>query len=141
MEKVNPNKYIRKAIHTAINNMVVNGVSIPCYDMRVKATENPNFYVLMTTQTKTVDKANKCEYRWDCDILLDVVTRYQTTGNTGSRALADDIEDKVRELTKNLVVENFKVINQTFDQETQLDNINTTEIIFRNIAKLSLTLN
>lgn len=141
MNKINPNKYIRKAIYTAINNMVVNGISIPCYDTRVKPTENPNFYVLMSTQTKSVDKANKCEYRWDCDIVLDIVTRYATAGNAGSRMLADDIEDKVRELTNNLVVPNFNNLNQTFVQETQLDNINTTEIVYRNIVRLLITLN
>lgn len=141
MEKSNPNKHIRKAIYSAINGMIVNGIAIPCYDTRVKPTENPNFYVLMTTQTKTVDKANKCEYRWNCDILLDVVTRYQTTGNAGSRMLADDIEDKLMDLTNNLVVIGFTNITQTFAQETQLDNINTTEIVYRNLARITLTLN
>ena len=139
MQKSNPNKWIRKAIYTAINNMVVNGLTIPCYDTRVKPNENPNYYVLMTSQSKRRLNTNKCEEFWEADILLDIVTIYPAQGNTGSRLLVDDIEDKVRQLTNVLQVDNFTVLFQNIDQ-TGLDNINDNTIVYRNLYRIILTL-
>ena len=130
MLKINPNKYIRKAVYTAIDNMVVNGLTIPCYDTRVKPNENPNYYVLMTSQSKRRLNTNKCEEFWEADILLDIVTIYSAIGATGSRLLVDDIEDKVRDLTNNLKVNNFTVLFQNVDQNG-LDNINDNKQLFR----------
>jgi hypothetical protein len=141
MEKINPSKYIRKSIFNAINNMVVNGLTIPCYDTRVKPSENPNFYVLMTTQSKRVLKQNKCEYFWEADILLDIVAIYNGAGNSGSRVLIDDIENEIRSLTQNLVIENFTTIKQTEDFPNNLDNINDNQIVYRNFIRYTLTLN
>jgi hypothetical protein len=139
MLKSNPNKWIRKAIHTAVNNMVVNGLTIPCYDTRVKAGENPNYYVLMTSQSKRRLNINKCEEFWEADILLDIVTIYPAFGATGSRVLVDDMEDKIRELTTVLNVENFTVLFQNVDQ-TGLDNINDNTMVYRNLYRITLTL-
>lgn len=139
MQKSNPNKWIRKAIFTAINNMSVNGLTIPCYDTRVKPSEKPNYYVLMTSQTKRVIKQNKCEYFWESSILLDIVTKYTATSNTGSRVLVDDIEDKVRELTNNLVIEGFENMFQNIEQNG-LDNINENNMVYRNLLRITLTI-
>ena len=141
MNKINPSKYIRKAIFTAINNMVVNGLTIPCYKTRVKPNESPNFYVLMTTQSKRVLKENKCGYFWEADILLDIVTIYNGSGAQGSGVLVDDIEDKIRELTNILEVENFTVINQVEDFPDNLDNITDNQAVYRNFIRYTLTLN
>ena len=141
MNKINPSKYIRKAIYTAINNMTVNGLTIPCYDTRVKPGETPSFYVLMTTQSKSVDKSNKCEYRWECDILLDIVAIYNAATNTGSRVLVDDMENEIRNLTQNIVVENFSTIRQTEDFPNNLDNINDNQMVYRNFIRITLLLN
>ena len=139
MLKINPNKYIRKAIYTSINNMVVSGLTIPCYDTRVRPNENPNYYVLMTSQSKRRINSNKCEEFWEADILLDIVTIYSSIGATGSRLLVDDIEDKVRELTTNLQVDNFTVLFQNVDQ-SGLDNINDNTMVYRNLYRITLTL-
>lgn len=139
MQKANPNKWIRKAIHTSINNMIVNGLTIPCYDTRVKPTENPNYYVLMTSQSKRRLNTNKCEEFWEADILLDIVTIYPAFGATGSRVLVDDIEDKIIELTTFLQVENFTVLFKNVDQ-TGLDNINDNTMVYRNLYRIILTL-
>jgi hypothetical protein len=141
MDKTNPSKFIRKSIFTAINGMVVNGLTIPCYDTRVKPSENPHFYVLMTTQSKRVLKQNKCEYFWEADILLDIVTIYNGSGNTGSRLLVDDIENQIRSLTQDLVIEGFTTIIQTEDFPNNLDNINDNQIVYRNFIRYTLTLN
>lgn len=139
MQKINPNKWIRKAISTALNGMIVNALAIPTYDTRVPIGQNPNYYVLMTSQNKDQSKQNKCEDFWTADILLDIVTKYQASGNTGSRVLVDDIEDEIRNRTKVLIVENFDVIFQNVDS-SGLDNINNTSIVFRNLYRISLTL-
>lgn len=76
---------------------------------------------------------------WKADVLLDIVTIYPATGNTGSRVLVDDIEDEIRNRTQNLVVENFTVLFQNIDQ-SGLDNINDNTIVFRNLLRISLTL-
>ena len=119
--------------------MTVNAISIPTYDTRVPTSQSPKAYVLMTSQNKDQSKQNKCEDFWTADILLDIVTIYPATGNTGSRVLVDDIEDEIRNRTQNLVVENFTVLFQNVDQ-SGLDNINDTSIVFRNLYRISLTL-
>lgn len=141
MNKINPSKYIRKAIYTAINNITVNGLQIPCYDTRVKVGDKPMYYVLMTTQSKRVIKATKCEYRWEADILLDIVTIYNAAGNTGSRLLVDDIENAVRAATTNLTIENFTVVTMEMEFPPNLDNINENQIVYRNFIRYTYQLN
>lgn len=139
MQKSNPNKFIRKAIVTALNGMTVNALAIPTYDTRVPPTQKPNYYVLMTSQNKSQSKQNKCEDFWECDILLDIVTIYSATGNTGSRVLVDDIEDEIRNRTQNLAIENFTVIFQNVDQ-SGLDNSTDNQMVYRNLYRISLTI-
>ena len=55
-----PDKYIRKAVYTALNNIVVSGNTIKCYDTRVTATTIPNHYILMSTQTAKPYDKTKC---------------------------------------------------------------------------------
>lgn len=141
MNKQNPSKYIRKAIYNAINNITVNGLQIPCYDTRVKVGDNPMYYVLMTTQSKDVIKATKCEYRWSATLLLDIVTIYNTSGNTGSRLLADDIENAIRNATQNLTIEGFTVVTMNMDFPPNLDNINEHHIVYRNFIRYTYELN
>jgi hypothetical protein len=93
----------------------------------------------MTSQSKRRLNINKCEEFWEADILLDIVTIYPAFGATGSRLLVDDIEDKVRELTNVLQVDNFTVLFQNIDQ-TGLDNINDNTMVYRNLYRIILTL-
>lgn len=144
MNKSLPDKWVRKAVYDAINNVVVDTKTIPCYDTRVTGRTQPKHYVLLTTQSNTVDKANKCESRWESSILIDIVTRYNGSGNTGSRLLADNILDEVRNLTKSLVLNvesGLTIINQTQsfpnDISTQLPNQN----IFRKLMRIELVIN
>lgn len=139
MQKSNPNKWIRKAISTALSGMTVNTISIPTYTTRVPVGQSPKAYVLIISQNKKQSEENKCEDFWKADVLLDIVTIYPATGNTGSRVLVDDIEDEIRNRTQNLVVENFTVLFQNIDQ-SGLDNINDNTIVFRNLLRISLTL-
>jgi hypothetical protein len=97
MTTKNPDKHIRKALFDMLNNIVVNTKAIKCYDMRVSQNENIDNYILLTSQSKERNKANKCEYRWDCSILIEIFCKATSNGNNGSRVLLNDIEEKVNE--------------------------------------------
>ena len=50
------NKWVRKAVYDAINNIVVDSNTIPCYDTRVTTNESSPYYNLLTTQTNIEEK-------------------------------------------------------------------------------------
>lgn len=150
MIKQLPDTWVRKAVHTAINNCSVldvlnsTNVTVPCYDSRVPTNGNNTHYILMSTQTNRVAKTNKCEDMYESSILLDIVTIYNGTGNTGSRVLADNILDKVRELTNNLVLDlssNLVVQRQTQDFPNDIVSITKNQNVFRKLMRLELTIN
>lgn len=141
MNKSLPDKWVRKAVWTAINNIVVDSQTIPCYDTRVTDNTIPQHYVLMTTQTNDVSKENKCEHFWESDILLDVITSYDSTGNPGSRLLADNILDEVRSLTDALVLDvssGLTIIFNTQSFPNDLNTITPNESIYRKFVRLQL---
>ena len=136
---VSPDKFIRKAISDNINNIVVSGKIIPCYDSR--ATNAPSNYVLLTAQTKEVDKGNKCSYSWETSLLIEIYTKVSSSGNTGSRVLLNDIEQAIYTLLlPKLTVQGFTNITQNITFENSLETITDTEIIFRSFLRLNITL-
>lgn len=139
MISTNPDKYIRKAIFDKINNIVVSGKTIPCYDSR--ATNALSNYVLLTAQTKEVLKEIKCDYEWETSTLIEIYTKVSSNGNTGSRVLLNDIEQAVYTLLNpKLTVSGFTNITQNITFENSLETITDTEIIFRSFLRLNLTL-
>ena len=138
MVKTLPDKYVREAIYNAINGIVVDSETILCYDSRVTGKGIDN-YTLLTTQTNTVDKRTKCGYDWQSSILIEVFTRYKLTGNPGSRVLADNILDKVRELTDSLtldVASGLDIVTQTQSFPPDLVTPTQNEIIFRKFMRI-----
>ena len=136
---ISPDKHIRKAIFDKINNIVVSGKIIPCYDSR--AVNAPSNYVLLTAQTKEVLKETKCEYEWETSTLIEIYTKVSSSGNTGSRVLLNDIEQAVYTLLNpKLTVAGFTNITQNITFENSLETITDTEIIFRSFLRLNLTL-
>ena len=131
---INPNKYIRKSIKETI------GSSYKVFDTRVPNSNTEKKYVIMSTQSKEIDKANKCNYRWDATILLDLVCIYNVKGNTGSRVEVDDMENEVFQLVENLTITGYTVVNQSFSFPNNLDNIGDTQIVYRNFIQISLNL-
>ena len=100
MNKSLPDKHVRKAIYTAFNNTVVDGETVKVYDsLQTNLASNEKAYILMTSQGNEVE-GNKCESFYNSDILLEVCTWYKGTGNPGSRLLADNILDKLRDTIK-----------------------------------------
>ena len=139
MVSINPDKHIRKAIFDKINNIVVSGKTIPCYDSR--ATNEPSNYVLLTAQTKEVEKSTKCDYRWTTSILIEIYTKVTSSGNTGSRLLLNDIEQSVYDLLNpKITVAGFENLTQNITFENSLETITESEIIFRSFLRLNLTL-
>lgn len=141
MITVNPDKHIRKAIHTLLNGIVVSGVTINCFDTRVTTKPSPSNYILFSGQTKDIDKATKCGYRWETSILIEIFTKVSSAGNSGSRVLLNDIEEKCYQLLlPTMTITNFNVLNQKFDFEAQFETITETELINRSFIRLNLTL-
>ena len=144
MIKKLPDQYIRKAIYNAINNIVVDGNTIKCYDYRVTGNSIPNYYTLMTTQTNQVVKANKCEYAWQSSVLIDIFTKYNGTGNTGSRLLADNILEEVKNQTNNLsldVASNLTIVWQTQSFPNDIVSLTKTENVFRKFLRIEFYIN
>ena len=139
MVSINPDKFIRKAIFDNINNIVVSGKTIPCYDSR--ATNAPSNYVLLTAQTKEVLKETKCNYEWETSTLIEIYTKVSSSGNTGSRVLLNDIESAIYTLLlPKLTVQGFTNITQNITFENSLETITESEIIFRSFLRLNITL-
>lgn len=139
MVSINPDKFIRKAISDNINNIVVSGKIIPCYDSR--ATNAPSNYVLLTAQTKEVLKETKCEYEWETSTLIEIYTKVSSSGNTGSRVLLNDIEQAIYTLLlPKLTVQGFTNITQNITFENSLETITDVEVIYRSFLRLNLTL-
>jgi hypothetical protein len=137
MITINPDKYIRKAIYDLLNNIVVSGKTIKCYDARVFGNQDVEQYIVLTNQTKSIDKTNKCEYRWQATVLIEIYTR-----DSSSRVFLNDIEQAVNDLLNpKITVENYDVITQDITYTTQLESFTDTENIFRSFMTLELTLN
>ena len=144
MIKTLPDKWVRKAVYTAINNIDVNGVKIPCFDTRVPNNDKRSFYVLMSTQSNDVNKTVKCEYSWNSQILLDVITAYDINGNTGSRKMADDILDAIKTATDSLVLDvasNLKIVTQTQSFPADFETETVNEIVYRKLMRIEFLIN
>jgi hypothetical protein len=137
MITINPDKYIRKAIYDLLNNIVVSGKTIKCFDSRVFGNQDVTDYIILANQTKNIDKATKCEYRWNGTIMIEIYTR-----SSSSRVLLNDIEQAVTDLlSPKITVENYEVIYQDISYLTQLESFTDTENIYRSFMTLELTLN
>ena len=137
MITINPDKYIRKAIYDLLNNIVVSGKTIKCFDSRVFGNQDVTDYIILANQTKNIDKDTKCEYRWNGTIMIEIYTR-----SSSSRVLLNDIEQAVTDLlSPKITVENYEVIYQDISYLTQLESFTDTENIYRSFMTLELTLN
>jgi len=141
MNKTLPDKWIRKAIYDAVDEILVDSEIIYVYDSRVSGVEQPDFYVLMSSQTNEVDKNNKCEWFWESEILLDIRATFFLTQDSGSRLLVDNIADAVRNLTQNLVLDGasgLEIIKTTMSFPNDLNEITDGEIMYRKFIRLNL---
>ena len=141
MNKTLPDKWLRKAIFDAVDEIVVDGEIIYVYDSRVSGVDQPDFYVLMSSQTNEVDKNNKCEWFWESEILLDIRATFFLTEDSGSRLLIDNITDAVRNLTRNLILDGasgLEIIKTSMSFPNDLNEITEGEIMYRKFIRLNL---
>ena len=144
MDKPLPDKHIRKAVFNAVNNIVVDTLTIPAFDSRVSGNTIPQHFILMTTQTNQVNQMTKCGDVYESSILIDIVTTYDGSGNTGSRLLADNILDAVRNATNSLALSassGLVIQKQTQDFPNDIVTITDNENIFRKLMRLEFTIN
>jgi hypothetical protein len=138
MVKTLPDKWIRKAVYDVVNNITVDGNTIFCYDTRLTGKPKDN-YILLSTQSNEVDKRTKCGYDWQSQILIEVYTRYKLTGNTGSRLLADNIMNEVRNLTDSLtldVASGLDIVTQIQSFPSDLESTTNNEIVYRKFIRI-----
>jgi len=137
-----PNKYIRKAVYDLVNNITVNSNNIKCYDTYVTGA-TPSYYILLTSPTNRVLETVKCGDRWDSSILIDVVTRYQKSGNPGSSLLADDIAAAIVTLLDPTLTlgGSLNVVHQKISDTYNISTVGDTENVFRTLIRLELVIN
>jgi len=141
MDKVFPDKWVRKALYDALNNIVVEGSPIQVFDVRVTGPSIPLDYIVMSTQTNTVDKDNKCEWFWNHTTLLDVATTFKLPGNPGSRLEVDEIMDSVRAIINTLtldVASGLSIITKTQSYPNDITTVTKNEIVSRKFLRLEL---
>lgn len=139
VDKNLPDKWIRKALYNVLNDIVVDGITIPCFDSRASVVGSPSFYILLSTQSNGLTQ-NKCETYYDgTSILIDCITVYDRPGNIGSRLLADNIMDAVRGLTQSIVLDvasGLTVLDLDQIFLPDLTNTTDTEIVYRKLMRL-----
>lgn len=134
---LNPDKYIRKYFFDTLNNIDVNGNAITIHDYRVPT--NKSAYILMQNQSSDGDNQTKCDTdKYTCRITLDVVTIYPN--GQGSRLLADDIKERVMNLTQSISIDNFHLQSVSISYPDDLHLITPTQNIFRKLINYELTL-
>lgn len=136
----NPNKWVRKAVYDAINNIDVGGVQIPCYDIRA-TNYNGRRYVLLSTQVNSTDRT-KCGFSWLSSIELQVVTRWNK--NAGSRVAGDDIAEAVLNALDPIaldVASGLQVLRQDIEMPGDLVSETESEIVSQIIIRYELSIN
>jgi len=133
----NPDKWIRKGF----GDMIVNNNISTVWDMNVTGGIYPKEYVLMSTQTKRGVQISKCGSQWDCTILIDIVTRYVGSGNTGSRNRINDIENLILYHAGSINFEGgFTIFDMEMENSTSMDSSDKTEQIFRQLMRFRIKL-
>ena len=141
MNKPIPDPFIRKAIFNAFNGSIVDNKTINVYDSRYTSVgPNKEAYVLMTTQSSDVSY-NKCSNFWESDILLEVCTIYKSVSNVGSRLLADNILEALRQsLQTNLDLSGSGLVvdNQLMSFPSDLTTPLQNGSLFRKFLRLEI---
>jgi len=139
-----PDKWVRKAIFDGLNDSQIDSEVIKVYDYRVPIKKAPKVYILMTSQTSTPDRGNKCVIPYTSIIRLEVVTQFASSGNTGSRLLADNTMQLVIDWFNGTdLIDNssgFILSKKNIDFGTDIQTTLSNYSIFRKVAILSFYL-
>lgn len=129
-----PSKYIRQYFVNAFANMVVSGKTVKVYDTHTP--NNDDVLIILSTQTGSNDRIDKCSITKNRTIEIQVITRYK--GATGSRLLLDDIVEEIQNRVQNIQVNNFTVQDWDVSFPQDLITTSSTETIFRKIINYNL---
>ena len=143
MNKILPDKWIRKAVFDLINNITVNSITVPCFDT-FQAVDKEKVYVILSTQTADTRDDNKTEKQWESSLLIDIIQKIPRAGSVGSRVLVDDIADNIRGLTQNLTLDSdsgLTIIKQTIDFPAIDPSITVNETVFRKLMRYEFLIN
>jgi hypothetical protein len=132
----NPDKWIRKAFA----DLIVDNNITTVWDMNVTTNGYPKEYIILSSQSKSENVLNKCGSIWDCTILIDIVTRYNGAGNTGSRLRVNDIEDELLLAVENISIEGFTKQNFYLESSDSQDSSDNTQNIYRQLLRYRMTL-
>lgn len=130
----NPDKFIRKYFVSALSNLVVSGKTIKVYDSHTP--NNEDNLIILSTQTGSNDREDKCGITYNKIIDIQVLTRF--SGNTGSRQLLDDIIEQIQSRCQNIQIDNFTVQDWSFSISNDFATSTNTETIFRKIINYNL---
>lgn len=140
----NPNKYIRKAIITALAPL-----QISIYDKVVPKSVNPvpTKYIILNSTTKVENNRTKVDKMYDVAMQADLVYT-QPQGYIDS-AVIDDLEqsflqaiapeDNVRQ-DLDLSADNLKVYNTFVDDNQDIDIETPTQTILRRVIRFRFTI-
>ena len=141
MIKTIPDQHIRKAIFYLFNRTIVDCNTINVYDTYYASKgDELEAYVIMSTQSNDV-QYQKCEDFWNSEILLEICTWYGGSANTGSRLLADQILDALRnalEVDLDLSGGGLEVIRQVITIPNDLTTQLVNGVLFRKFIRLEL---
>lgn len=135
-----PDKWIRKAIYDACNDVVVDGNTIPVFDMQA-INFSGDHYILMSTQSDD-PLLNKCGNGWNHSIILDVITSFRK--NTGSRLLVDQIIEAIIPILNGMSLDggSSMVINRiAFQFPGDFTDQTDKKIFHRKILRVELDIN
>jgi hypothetical protein len=130
-------KIADQCLRTSLNAFNVNNGNIPKWTIALDALKSMAKGEIELNEPYICINQNNV----DSEILIDIVTIYKSSGNTGSRLLCDEITDKVRELTNNLsldVSSGLEIFSQkqTFPNNLHMQTQNQN--IFRGFVRISL---
>lgn len=130
----NPIKPLRTAYVTALD-----GISVPVWDRRIpKDTDEPELYVLVTSQTATGSNRTKCGNNTkECTTLFDVI--YKTMQGYADSAPVDDVcEEILQKIDTNaqITIPGFQVIDTELVLLDVLDAIEfDTQTVIRGLVR------
>lgn len=130
----NPDKWIRQYFVSAFANMVVNGKPVKVYDTHTP--NNDDVLIILSTQTGSNDRIDKCSITKNRTIEIQVMTRFK--GDSGSRLLLDDIVEEIQNRVSNISINNFTVQDWDISFPQDFATTTTTETIFRKIINYNL---
>jgi len=134
MPRINPNKHIRKAYKTALQNIA------PIWEKKVpKGTTVPEKYFLISTQTKqSIERSKPLSdtdanvWEWQTSIVVEAIV-WQALGFADSEPIDDLEQALINAIEAGITVDDFDVKSVIFVDSVPLDTETPTHSIYRRV--------